>query len=47
MNTLTTTDARRFTHLLEYVFNRDHFFELPFTSIEFSAHMIWEEEMER
>ena len=39
METLTSTDARRYCHLLTYVFDREHFFEQPFTAIEFYIHI--------
>lgn len=39
MKPITSTDARRYTHLLTFVFDREHFFELPFTTIEFIVHI--------
>ena len=39
METLTSTDARRYCHLLTYVFDREHFFEQPFTYTEFLIHL--------
>ena len=34
METLNPTDARRYIHLLTYVFDREHFFDQPFTYTE-------------
>ena len=39
MKTLTPTDARRYCHLLTYVFDREHFFEQPFTYTELTIYM--------
>lgn len=41
---LTHTDIRRLLHLFTYVFDREHFFDLPFTSTEWIVAMKWEEE---
>ena len=46
MNNISDTDARRYQHLLAYVFKPKSFFQLPFTTIEFTCHMIWEDEMD-
>ena len=44
MNHISDTDARRYQHLLAYVFKPKSFFQLPFTTVEFTCHMIWEDE---
>lgn len=41
---LSHTDIRRLLHLFTYVFDREHFFDLPFTRTELIAAMKWEEE---
>ena len=38
METLTSTDARRYSHLLTYVFRPDEFFQQPFTYTELLIH---------
>lgn len=41
---ITRTDARRLLHLFTYVLDREHFFELPFTTTEWIVAMKWEQE---
>lgn len=46
MNHISHTNARRYQHLLAYVFRPNDFFQLPFTQVEFTCHMIWEDELD-
>lgn len=39
MKDYTPTDVRRITHMLTYVFDRDHFLEQPFTTYELYVHL--------